>query len=88
MSERCTGIVLSADIDGRGFGFLRSPGFEKDVFYHVHNVVDRGIAEGQTVSFVAVANGTKGWKATDIRACEVQEAEGPVDRSEKNGRSH
>jgi hypothetical protein len=29
MSERCTGVILSADIDGRGFGFIKSPASKK-----------------------------------------------------------
>lgn len=84
MSERCTGVILSADIDGRGFGFISSPGFEKDLFYHVHSVVDRGVAYGQQVSFLPVA-GPKGWAATDIRACQPPMTEPPVDRTEKRG---
>ena len=88
MSERrATGVILSCDVDGRGFGFISSPGFEHDVFYHIHSVVDRGVAHGQQVSFLPVANPPHGWKATDIRIVQLPMQELPVaDRSEKLGR--
>ncbi len=87
MSERVTGVVLSADIDGRGFGFIKSAGFERDIFYHIHSVVDRGVAVGQTVSFVPVPVPGKGWKATEVRLEEKPVQELPVaDRSAKLGR--
>lgn len=85
-SERLTGEIVSADIGGRGFGFIRSPGASADYFYHIHDVADRGVAEGQRVSFLPVV-GPRGWKATDIRIEKPPMQELPVaDRSEKLGR--
>jgi cold shock CspA family protein len=86
-NERLIGVVLSADIEGRGFGFIQVPGASADYFYHVHDCTCRGVAVGQQVSFVPVVGAHGKWKATDVQLEKPAMQELPVaDRSEKLGR--
>lgn len=59
------GVVVHFDAD-RGFGFIRSPELEDDVFVHVREVQDRqDLKPGQSVRF-EVRKGEKGMEAHGV----------------------
>jgi len=66
----------------KGFGFLRTPGCDEDIFIHYSNIVEDGfkcLHDGDPVEFELV-QGDKGFHALNVRKTEsVPTPEGPAD---------
>ena len=62
-----TGTI--ARLTDKGFGFISREGEEKDLFFHMNNLVDveyNDLREGDTVSF-DVEEGPKGLNAVNVK---------------------
>jgi cold shock protein len=62
-----TGTI--ARLTDKGFGFISREGEEKDLFFHMNNLVDveyNDLREGDTVSF-EVEEGPKGLNAVNVK---------------------
>ncbi len=56
----------------KGFGFIKIEGRDKDLFFHVQNVIGgedtfKSLKEGDTVDFVENPNGPKGPAAEQVQ---------------------
>lgn len=69
----------------RGFGFIRSPGTDADVFFHIRDCQGLTPQVGDVVSFEEIHVGGKGPRAVAVRprgdAAEVRRAAASVDRA-------
>jgi len=59
----------------KGFGFIASPELEKEIFFHMNNLVDvtfDQLQEGDTVTFDVDENGKKGPAAINVKLADAQ----------------